>query len=168
MFILLSVSNNIYIDTDEGENLPASPAALARPSISFCTECFMIRPLTNELSINGQAQVRAPFLVVNGGTVPTNHPPNAVTAAFDPAAPGTNDAVFCRLTVPLLEDPDFQLLGMPRVLPRKEQSSGLTARRLRESASPKPKCWHEMLAETTYRGMVRKPCLGPVACSWAI
>src|SRR6266404_6290013 len=30
MFILLSVSNNIYIDTDEGENLPASPAALAR------------------------------------------------------------------------------------------------------------------------------------------
>lgn len=63
-----------------------------------------------ELSVNGQVQVRAPFLVVDGGTVPTNHPPNAVIAAFDPPAPGTNDVVFCRLTVPLLEDPDFDLM----------------------------------------------------------
>jgi hypothetical protein len=65
---------------------------------------------TFELSVNNQVQVRAPFLVVDGGTVPTNHPPNAVTAAFDPPAPGTNDVVFCRLTVPLLEDPDYDLM----------------------------------------------------------
>jgi hypothetical protein len=63
-----------------------------------------------ELSINGQVQVLAPFLVVEGGTVPTNHPPNAVTAVFDPPAPGTNDVVFCRLAVPLLEDPDYDLM----------------------------------------------------------
>lgn len=63
-----------------------------------------------ELSINGQVQVVAPFLVVDGGTAPTNHPPNPVTAIFDPPAPGTNDVVFCRLTVPLLEDPDYDLM----------------------------------------------------------
>src|SRR5262249_9143994 len=63
-----------------------------------------------ELSINGQVQVVAPFLVVDGGTAPTNHAPNGVTAAFDPPSPGTNDVVFCRLTVPLLEDPDYDLM----------------------------------------------------------
>ena len=65
---------------------------------------------TFELSIDGQVQVRAPFLVVDPGTAPTNHAPNAVTAAFDPSAPGTNDVVFIRLTVPLLADPDYDLV----------------------------------------------------------
>jgi hypothetical protein len=63
-----------------------------------------------ELSINDEVQVLAPFRVVDGGTAPTNHPPNAITAAFDPPAPGTNDVIFCRLAVPLLEDPDYDLM----------------------------------------------------------
>jgi hypothetical protein len=65
---------------------------------------------TLEFSVDGQVQVRAPFLVVSAGTAPTNRPPNAVTASFDPPAPGTNDVVFMRLTVPLLEDPDYDLM----------------------------------------------------------
>ena len=65
---------------------------------------------TLELSIDGQVMLRAPFLVVDAGTAPTNHAPHAVTAAFDPPSPGTNDVVFMRLTVPLLEDPDYDLM----------------------------------------------------------
>ena len=63
-----------------------------------------------ELSINGQVMVNAPFLVLGPGGIPTNHPPLAVAAAFDPATPATNNVVFCRLTVPLLEDPDYDLM----------------------------------------------------------
>jgi hypothetical protein len=61
-----------------------------------------------ELSINGQVMVQAPFTVLNSG-IPTNHPPQSVLASFDPPSPRTNDVVFCRLTVPLLEDPDYDL-----------------------------------------------------------
>jgi len=65
---------------------------------------------TLELSIDGQVMVRAPFLVIDAGAAPTNHAPNAVAAAFDPPSPGTNDVVFMRLTVPLLEDLDYDLM----------------------------------------------------------
>jgi len=76
---------------------------------------YLINPDTSgtwvlELSINGQVMVRAPFLVLDGGMAPTNRPPIAVTAALDPPVPGTNDVVFCRLTVPLLVDPDYDLM----------------------------------------------------------
>jgi hypothetical protein len=63
-----------------------------------------------ELSINGQVMVTAPFTVLNAGGTPVNRPPGPVTAVFDPVAPTTNDVVFCRLTVPLLEDPDYDLV----------------------------------------------------------
>jgi hypothetical protein len=63
-----------------------------------------------ELSINGQVMVTAPFTVLNAGGTPVNRPPGPVTAALDPSAPTTNDVVFCRLTVPLLEDPDYDLM----------------------------------------------------------
>jgi len=65
---------------------------------------------TLDVFINGALMVTAPFLVLDAGGVPTNHPPNAFTAAFDPAAPTTNDVVFCRLAVPLLDDPDYDFV----------------------------------------------------------
>jgi len=65
---------------------------------------------TLEFSVNGAVLVSAPFLVLNAGGVPTNRPPNAVTAAFDPPAPATNDVVFCRLSTPLLDDPDYDFV----------------------------------------------------------
>ncbi|EEF62200.1 M23 family metallopeptidase [Pedosphaera parvula] len=65
---------------------------------------------TFELSINGQVMVQAPFFVLNAGGVPVNHVPNPIGAAFDPVAPTTNDVVFCRLTIPLIADPDFDLM----------------------------------------------------------
>jgi murein DD-endopeptidase MepM/ murein hydrolase activator NlpD len=66
---------------------------------------------TFEFSINGQVMVRAPLTVLDSGGVPTNRPPNGVLASFDPPWPGTNDVVFCRLTVPLVEDPDYDLVS---------------------------------------------------------
>jgi murein DD-endopeptidase MepM/ murein hydrolase activator NlpD len=66
---------------------------------------------TFELSVNGQVMVSAPFTVLNIGGVPVNRPPAAVTASFDPPAPATNTAVFCRLTAPLLADPDYDLVS---------------------------------------------------------
>jgi murein DD-endopeptidase MepM/ murein hydrolase activator NlpD len=66
---------------------------------------------TLELSINGQVMVQAPFTVLDSGGVPTNRPPHGVAASFDPPWPGTNDVVFCRLNVPLLEDPDYDLVS---------------------------------------------------------
>jgi hypothetical protein len=65
---------------------------------------------TMELSINGTLMVTAPFLVLNPGGVPTNRPPNAFTAALDPPAPTAGDVVFCRLAVPLLDDPDYDFV----------------------------------------------------------
>ena len=66
---------------------------------------------TLELSVNGQVMVQAPFTVLDTGGVPTNHTPGSVTAALDPASPGSDDVVFCRLTVPLLIDPDYDLVS---------------------------------------------------------
>jgi murein DD-endopeptidase MepM/ murein hydrolase activator NlpD len=66
---------------------------------------------TFELSVNGQVMVSAPFTVLNVGEIPTNRLPAPITAGFDPAWPTTNDAVFCRLQVPLLEDPDYDLVS---------------------------------------------------------
>jgi murein DD-endopeptidase MepM/ murein hydrolase activator NlpD len=65
---------------------------------------------TLEFSVNGTVLANAPFTVLNSGGVPTNRRPNSVTAAFDPVSPGTNDAVFCRLSFPLLDDPDYDLV----------------------------------------------------------
>jgi hypothetical protein len=65
---------------------------------------------TFELSVNGQVMVQAPFTVLNSGGIPTNRAPAAVAAVLDPPNITTNDAVFCRLTVPLLEDPDYDLM----------------------------------------------------------
>jgi murein DD-endopeptidase MepM/ murein hydrolase activator NlpD len=65
---------------------------------------------TLELSVNGEVMVLAPFTVLNSGGVPANRPPNPVTARLDPPSPNTNEVVFCRLTVPLLEDPDYDLV----------------------------------------------------------
>ena len=65
-----------------------------------------------ELSIEDQVLFRAPFLVVNAGAIPTNRAPFAPSAmTFDPPAPGTNDAVFCRLTIPAVQDADYDLVS---------------------------------------------------------
>ncbi len=66
---------------------------------------------TLELSVNGQVMVSAPFTVLNIGGIPTNHPPAQITMGFDPPWPTTNNAVFCRLQVPLLEDQDYDLVS---------------------------------------------------------
>jgi hypothetical protein len=63
-----------------------------------------------EFSINGQVMVNAPFQVLNAGSVPLNRPPNPVTTAFEPLWPTTNDVIFCRVTGPLLADPDYNLV----------------------------------------------------------
>ena len=65
---------------------------------------------TMEFSINGQVMVNAPFQVLNSGSVPANRPPNPVTTAFEPLWPTTNDVIFCRVTGPLLADPDYNLV----------------------------------------------------------
>jgi len=65
---------------------------------------------TMDVFINGTLMVTAPFLVLDPGGVATNRPPNAITAAFDPAAPTATDVLFCRLTVPLLDDPDYDFV----------------------------------------------------------
>jgi len=66
---------------------------------------------TLEFSLNGQVMVNAPFTVLNSGGVPTNRPPGAVMAVFDPPSPVPTDVVFCRLTVPLTIDPDYDLMS---------------------------------------------------------
>jgi hypothetical protein len=66
---------------------------------------------TLEFSLNGQVMVNAPFTVLNAGGVPTNRPPGAVTAAFDPPNPVPTDVVFCRVTAPLTVDPDYDLMS---------------------------------------------------------
>jgi len=66
---------------------------------------------TMELSVNGQVVVQAPFLVLNTGGTPTNRPPQSIAAAvFEPSVPTTHDAVFLRVTLPLLADPDYDLV----------------------------------------------------------
>ena len=67
---------------------------------------------TIELSVNGEVLVAAPFLVLDAGSTPLNRPPlRPVAIALDPTTPSTNDAIFCRLTVPPLQDPDYDLVS---------------------------------------------------------
>jgi len=63
-----------------------------------------------EASVNGQVLLTAPFLVLDPGGVPANRPPNPFTASFDPPLPGANDVIFCRLSVPQLDDPDYDFV----------------------------------------------------------
>jgi hypothetical protein len=64
-----------------------------------------------ELSVNDSVMVKAPFIVINSGEIPTNHPPASVTAALDPPRPTTNDVLFCRIKAPMLADPDYDLMS---------------------------------------------------------
>lgn len=63
-----------------------------------------------EMLINGKSLIKAPFQVVNVQSDMTNRPPYAVDAAFDPPAPRSADVVFCRLTVPIPADPDYDVV----------------------------------------------------------
>lgn len=64
-----------------------------------------------EISVNGQVLASAPFTILNAGEQPVNRAPSSVPVAFDPPQPDTNSAIFCRLTVPLLIDPDYDLMS---------------------------------------------------------
>ena len=65
-----------------------------------------------EFSVNGEVLMTTPFLVLEAGSMPLNRPPlRPANIAFDPPAPTTNDAIFCRLTVPSLQDPDYDLVS---------------------------------------------------------
>jgi hypothetical protein len=65
---------------------------------------------TSIVTLNGADLAPTPFFVVADVHQTVNHPPNAVTARFDPAAPGPHDVVFCRMTSPLLNnDPDYDI-----------------------------------------------------------
>jgi hypothetical protein len=66
---------------------------------------------TSIVTLNGTDLAPTPFFVVSDVHQAVNHPPNAVTARFDPAAPGPHDVVFCRITSPLLNnDPDYDIV----------------------------------------------------------
>jgi hypothetical protein len=64
-----------------------------------------------ELRINGNVFVQAPFQVVSSFSQIVNHPPGAVTAAFDPPLPTPSDAIFCRVNEPLFHDADYDLVA---------------------------------------------------------
>jgi hypothetical protein len=50
--------------------------------------------------------------VLDAGSIPLNRPPLTPAAiTFDPPAPTTNDAIFCRLTVPPVQDLDYDVVG---------------------------------------------------------
>ena len=67
---------------------------------------------TLELTLNGEVLVTAPFLVLNPESLPTNRPPlTPSTIAFDPPSPTTNDAIFCRITAPVPQDADYDLVS---------------------------------------------------------
>ena len=78
---------------------------------------FQFAPDTNgvwslELSVNDEVLLTAPFLVLEVGSIPANRPPLTPAAiTFDPPIPTTNDAIFCRLTVPQLQDPDYDVVS---------------------------------------------------------
>ena len=64
-----------------------------------------------QLVIDGATLAEAPFNVVAPGTPIVNHPPGAVTAAFDPAKPTFTNATFCRITSDtVFLDPDYDFV----------------------------------------------------------
>ncbi len=63
------------------------------------------------VEINDRVVVDAPFQVVASASELVNRPPLPVNAVFEPAAPGPNDVLFCRVQGPLIwRDPDFELV----------------------------------------------------------
>ncbi len=63
-----------------------------------------------EVAVDGQVVAVAPLRVIGASDSITNRPPENVTARFDPANPTTSDAIFCRLTVPLISDKDYDFV----------------------------------------------------------
>lgn len=64
------------------------------------------------ITLNGSDLPATPFFVVDDVRDAVNHPPAAVSAAFDPPAPGAEDVVFCRMTSALLNgDPDDDIVS---------------------------------------------------------
>jgi hypothetical protein len=79
---------------------------------SFAFDPDMSGPWSLEFSMNGEVLTAAPFLVLDAGSAPLNRAPLRPAAiAFDPPDPTTNDAIFCRLTVPPLQDPDYDIVS---------------------------------------------------------
>jgi hypothetical protein len=55
--------------------------------------------------------ITAPFTVVSSADQIVNRPPNAIAAAFETSHPRIEDAIFCRLQIPLtLNDPDYDIV----------------------------------------------------------
>jgi hypothetical protein len=64
-----------------------------------------------EISINGQVLFTAPFEVVAAAADVLNHIPKAVSLAFDPPAPTTNDVIFCKVqNFTPFDDQDYDLV----------------------------------------------------------
>ncbi|MBL9150090.1 MAG: peptidoglycan DD-metalloendopeptidase family protein [Phycisphaerae bacterium] len=61
--------------------------------------------------LDGALMIDAPFLMTTSVNPNFNRAPAPIGAAFEPAAPGANDVVFCRVaTTPLHEDPDWDVV----------------------------------------------------------
>lgn len=65
-----------------------------------------------ELFVNAKKMVTAPFYVILPGAPITNHPPDAITASFDPEIITPQDVPFARIRTTLFEDPDYDLKGV--------------------------------------------------------
>ncbi len=65
-----------------------------------------------ELSVDDEVLMTMPFVVLDSGSLAINRSPLRPAAiTFDPISPTTNDAIFCRLTIPPLQDPDYDLVS---------------------------------------------------------
>ena len=64
-----------------------------------------------EVSVSGTVLATMPFTVVSSYPQNPNRAPLPVTGAFDPPAPTNADVIFCRLSVPLYHDPDYDLVS---------------------------------------------------------
>jgi hypothetical protein len=63
------------------------------------------------VDVDGQRLLEAPFRVVASAADVVNRPPNAVSAAFDPPLPSSQEAVFCHVGTSLVaEDPDYEVV----------------------------------------------------------
>lgn len=96
-----------------------------------------------EVSINGAVKLTAPFLVVNGSGDIVNHPPNAISAHFDPAVPATDRALMCVVDNDfLLDDPDYEIVRfryrwkVNGDIKREVVSAGLSDQFPRDSTAP--------------------------------
>lgn len=64
---------------------------------------------TIELDVNGKRMFTAP-VEVTAGSAPKNRPPRPVSVRLDPSAPSAVDPIFCRVTVPLINDDDYDIV----------------------------------------------------------